>query len=86
MVSDVRKFWPINAKTVKDAQGTEDLTFLAVLAYPLYWLEVLILSCYLRRSSLSETGFFAVAIMRAFLIWIHQGTDEKWIVFCDFSP
>ena len=55
---------------------------MVVSAYPLLWLEALILSCYLRRPLLSETGFFAVAIMRAFLIWIHQGTDEKWIVFC----
>ena len=54
---------------------------MAVLAYPLHWLEELILSCYLRRPLLSETGFFAVAIMRVFLIWIHQGTDEKRIVF-----
>ena len=71
--------------TLKDALSTEDPTFLAVLAYPLHWLEELILSCYLRRPLLSETGFFAVAIMRVFLIWIHQGTDEKWIVFCHFS-
>ena len=34
---------------------------------------------------MSETGFFAVAIMRAFLIWIHQGADEKRIVFCHQS-
>ena len=58
---------------------------MAVLAYPLHWVEALILSCYLRRPLLSETRFFAVAIMRAFLIWIHQETDEKWIVFCHFS-